>query len=540
MNINIDRQKYGLYFSDNDGFKFIKKRDNFSPLRFSLIEKSLPGNIEILQLEVKNNSSKTIYINSFLVTEFVLKNFELTEILENGWQQCSFSGYRNFLKPTKVKRIFLARDQNPFSFKKDYGYLDNSMVNEFYAQLGSKEKSIVIGAVTIKDQFTQIYLRKEKSGIRVRVTCQCDQLPLPPGKILKSEKIAIVEGSKNSTLEKFAALLKSENEIEKLPKPITALCCAYYAQGNKVDEKYLLNQLKTIDKLPRKTKLDFIEIDEGYCTRGDWLDSEKQFPSGMGYIVNEIKKRKMKAGIWIAPFVASRTSKLFKKHPDWFLKNNEGEYLEGRFTSPFDFLPFLSLRVLDPTHPNVQEYLKKVTKQFKDFGFELIKIDFVYPICFTTNFYKKMTRNQAIRAGFEIIKKAAGENIYLLSGISPLSPLVGILDFCRIGLDTTNPFVYPFPIIRNLVNNFMLSENLRNCEARQFLNNYIWINDADCLVLNSKSGLNANLVKKHESFIKKYRGNIWLGDDLSKLNSDQIKSVSDLTLASGTNIGSPA
>ena len=517
----------GVYLSDKSGgFKFVDLRPNPSnpfKLSLSLSEQNPEENIRILKLKITNKSDKDIAINSLLIQEYVISDFNIKEVLENGWQQCSFSGYRNNIKPTKRKRVFLVRDQNPFSFRKDFGYLKNSMVNEWYTQLVGTKKSTVIGAITTRDQFTQIYLRQEGKNLRIRITCQLDGVILEPGQEISSEKIAIITGSKEDVLEKFADLLIIENKIRKLAKPIKGLCCAYYAQGNNVNEKYILDQLHTIDKLPGKPRLDIVQIDGVALPWGDWPEAiEKHFPSGLKFIVREINKRGMKAGIWIAPFVASPNSQLFKEHPSWFIKNKNNKFIEGRFSSPFDFLPILSFRVLDPTHPEVQKYITKAIKYFVDCGFEHIKTDFTYPVCFSTNYYQKMTRAQALRKGFENIKKAAGKKVLIQNGITPLSPLVGILNFCRVGLDTVNPFVYTFPIIRNFVNNFMVKEALRNCEVRQFLNGKIWFNDADCVVLNPKSGISISLIDKQAKFIKKYKGTIWIGDNLAVLKENLV------------------
>lgn len=422
---------------------------------------------------------------------------------------------------TKRTSVFLKRDQNSYSFDPSYGYLDRSVVNEWYTQLVGNKKSVAIGAVTTKDQYSQVYIQKNGDNLAIRITSQFDGLPLRPQKEVFSETFAVVIGTKESSLEKFADILKEFSNIKKLTKPPTGLCCAYYHQGNTVDEKYILEQLDAIDRLPGKLGLDFIQIDAGYSPWGDWLDTKKQFPRGMEFIVKEIKKRGIKAGIWLAPFVASPSSNLFKKHPDWFLKDDNGNDFEARFTSPFDFLPFLQFRVLDVTHPEVKEYLTNVITQFKKWGFEFIKTDFTYPVCFNTNYFEPMTRVQAVRRGFEVIRKAAGKDIHIMSGITQLSPLIGLMDSVRVGFDTINPFVYGIPIIDRQVNHWMLSQDLRNCEARQFLNGKIWINDADCLVAKPNSGLSKEMLNKHFHFIRSYGGSRWIGDHLGRLGWDK-------------------
>jgi alpha-galactosidase len=61
-----------------------------------------------------------------------------------------------------------------------------------------------------------------------------------------------------------------------------------------------------------------------YSPFGDWLDTKEQILRGIDLFVKKIRKREMKAGIWIAPFVASPSSKLFKDRNNWFLKDING------------------------------------------------------------------------------------------------------------------------------------------------------------------------------------------------------------------------
>ncbi|MEK7498170.1 MAG: glycosyltransferase [Patescibacteria group bacterium] len=509
------KPKYGLFLKNRG--KVLSDKN----LVFNLEDNKEDKSTRLLRLRVKNIGKNSININSFLVGEFEISSHGINEILYNGWGQSSFSGYKPLDGYTRKSHFFLKRDQNPFSFRFDYGYLDKSIVNEWYTQLVGEDSAVVIGAVTTKDQYTQVYLNPNGSKLTIRITSQFDGLSLKPGEEVFSETIAIITGSSDSSLEKFGSLLKDLNGVKRLSKPPTGLCCAYYHQGNKVNEQYILEQLEAIDRIPGILGLEYIQIDAGYSPWGDWLDTKEQFPSGMESIVKEIKKRGMKAGIWIAPFVASPNSRLFKEHKEWFLKDDSENDFEARFTSPFDFLPPLQFRVLDVTNPQVKEYLTRVIKQFVDWGFEFIKTDFTYPICFCTNYHKPMTRVQAIREGFETIRKAAGDKIHIMSGITQLSPLVGLIDSVRVGFDTVNPFVYGIPIVDKFVNHWMLTQDLRNCKARQFLNGKVWINDADCLVIKKNSGLSKQVLDRHFQFIKNYGGSRWIGDHLGKLTWDR-------------------
>ena len=219
-------------------------------LVLGLEDKKLDKNTRLLRLKVHNLGKDNVNLKSFLVGEFEIGNLVINEILVNGWSQSSFSGYKPFNGYTRKSRFFLKRDQNPFSFETDFGYLEKSLVNEWYTQLVNEKEAVVIGAATTKSQFAQIYVRKNREKTTIRITSQYDSLLLKPGEEVFSEIIAIVLGSKERSLESFANLLRDLNEVKLSFKPISGLCCAYYHQGNKVDEQYILEQLWAIDKIP--------------------------------------------------------------------------------------------------------------------------------------------------------------------------------------------------------------------------------------------------------------------------------------------------
>lgn len=83
-------------------------------------------------------------------------------------------------------------------------------------------------------------------------------------------------------------------------------------------------------------------IDDGWygrsttvnCDLGDWLVNKNKFPNGLSLIVEKVNRLGMKFGIWIEPEMVSKTSDLYKKHPDWILgyeKYPQYENWHGRF-----------------------------------------------------------------------------------------------------------------------------------------------------------------------------------------------------------------
>ena len=90
-----------------------------------------------------------------------------------------------------------------------------------------------------------------------------------------------------------------------------------------------------------------------------------QFPEGMKWLADEIRKLGFKPGLWMAPFGTGSTN-FYKAHTDWFLHDAAGKPIRcwnGRFT-------------LDPTVSEAREHLKRIfDKASHDWGYEFFKID---------------------------------------------------------------------------------------------------------------------------------------------------------------------
>lgn len=78
------------------------------------------------------------------------------------------------------------------------------------------------------------------------------------------------------------------------------------------------------------TGTDLFIMDAGWENNyGDWEPHPKRFPNGLKPITDHIRKRGMKAGLWMGLASVDKSSKLFKEHPEWAIydKNGEPAYL---------------------------------------------------------------------------------------------------------------------------------------------------------------------------------------------------------------------
>lgn len=57
---------------------------------------------------------------------------------------------------------------------------------------------------------------------------------------------------------------------------------------------------------------------------GDWVVDTAKFPNGLKPVFNHIKSLGMKPGLWISLATADKSSRVFREHQDWFVKDRDG------------------------------------------------------------------------------------------------------------------------------------------------------------------------------------------------------------------------
>jgi alpha-galactosidase len=105
---------------------------------------------------------------------------------------------------------------------------------------------------------------------------------------------------------------------------------------------------------------------------GDWVVDNKKFPKGLKFTFDYIRSLGMKPGLWISIGSSNSNAKVFKEHPEWFVKNSSGQTgnLHTATTADNDF--YSSCLGTEWT-----EYIKKkILSLVKDYGLGYAKLDF--------------------------------------------------------------------------------------------------------------------------------------------------------------------
>lgn len=241
---------------------------------------------------------------------------------------------------------------------------------------------------------------------------------------------------------------------------------------------------------------------------GDWEVNER-FPS-LEEVASKIKEYGYTPGVWLAPFSVAETSDLFKNHPEWIVKDNNGNPIVAYENWN------KKIYALDTTHPEAQKWLLNLFIDLKSKGFDYFKIDFLFAGAIQGKRYLNVTPVEAYRIGMETIRKATGDSFVLGCG-APLLPSIGYVDGMRISADTAPYWDLNGPDI-GYPNAYFA---LRNVITRSFMNNVWWWNDPDCLMLRKEETQLSDNHRQLYTYVSLLLDNMIIQSDNLSLNIDK-------------------
>jgi alpha-galactosidase len=150
----------------------------------------------------------------------------------------------------------------------------------------------------------------------------------------------------------------------------------------------------------------------------------------MAALAEKIRSTGRKAGLWLAPFLVARSSRLFREHPDWMLRD-EHRHMVSAGINWGD-----RLYALDSSNPAVLDWLATLMKRARGLGFDFLKLDFLYAGALPGMRAGGLPREAAYRRSMQVMREALGEDAYLLACGAPILPSLGIADALRVGPDT--------------------------------------------------------------------------------------------------------
>ncbi|MFT3936909.1 MAG: alpha-galactosidase [Chitinophagaceae bacterium] len=155
-------------------------------------------------------------------------------------------------------------------------------------------------------------------------------------------------------------------------------------------------------------------IDDGWQTNyGDWIIDKKKFPNGLKPVFDYIKSLGMKPGLWVSVGSASSSSDVFKKHPEWFVRDASQNFFNLHIND--------SLMRTACFGTGWYGYIKDVlSKLMLEYGLEYMKLDFTVVTspyrfndketgCYATNHAGHKDHNESLFTNYESVWKLFDE-----------------------------------------------------------------------------------------------------------------------------------
>jgi len=457
----------------------------------------------------------------------------------NGWQSWSINyllGYNDKFPSSFVKlgrKVLENQDKT----------LKGRFQSEFHSVITDKssKSSLILGFITLKDQFSRILMDKLELNGKIQWLCaysQTDSIQLCDlNEGLMSSEILIISLVNNP--EPYEVLYEICNfggilaNVKNLQKEVSSGWCSWYYYYTKVTEQDVLSNLDYFKK-HKDLDISLIQLDDGYQTGiAEWgIYNDKfnsKFPHGLKWLTEQIHNSGFKAGLWVAPFFITRKSSIFENHPDWLLrKDNNRKIIANNNWWGFQY-------GLDLSIDKAVEYIKDIGKIVAEkWNFDFLKIDFIYASEVIEAKYKnpKFSRAQILRRGVKAIRDGLGDNRTLLGCGAPLGPCVGLVDVMRIGADTAAVWTHLEPLMEDFVKvvSCNLKAALRSTIQRSYMHQTWWINDPDCVVVReNKSKLTYDEVILQLTVFGLSGGQFLISDDEKLVNQQRIELLKRLS-----------
>lgn len=380
----------------------------------------------------------------------------------------------------------------------------------YYTYIRNKDEFTFAGSLDESRGYTIFYHNRD--GKQLKIAKDLEGLTLRAGERYKLFDLYFCKGSRDEVFDSYFAELA-------IDKPRESKLCGYTSWYNlfgKIDEKSIMRDLDGLKKADIGATI--FQIDDGYqAAVGDWLETDNEkFPSGMKKLCEEIHSRGFKAGLWLAPYLCARNSRVAAEHPDWLVKK-DGKPVIGN-------VGWGGAYVLDSTNAEVKKYLEKVfSVVLNDWGYDMVKLDFLYAAAMYPKNCK--TRGELMTDAMQFLRACVGEKWLLGCGV-PLFPAFGTCDFCRVGSDVDLSFRER--IFSRLTNNEIVStyNAMTSSAFRQHLDGRAFVCDPDVFFLRDKNLKFTEAQKKLlATFNSLVGGVLFVSDNAGDFSEEQKKTA---------------
>lgn len=303
----------------------------------------------------------------------------------------------------------------------------------WYTYVGGATSALFAGAVQAQRlrPWVQVGLDAGGEGVRVRLVSGAsgEQVAVESGETVSGEPWWVEAGDDlEGVMTRYGHALPSRRWTA--PAVADAGWNSWYDLWDDVDEQGVRDNVPLATALlephlPAAAPPLRIVVDDGWQVAwGEWEPNAK-FPSGLDGLATDLHGQGYEVGVWLAPLLVTEDSSLIADHPDWFLPADDA----------YDHAINGTMFVLDVTHPGAAAHLTEVISRIVSWGYDFLKIDFLFAGSWEAPRFQAMTGLQAYHLALGLIRAAAGEDTILLAVGAPPLPSFPHVDAWRVGPD---------------------------------------------------------------------------------------------------------
>ncbi len=484
-------------------------------------EFSISINDNSVSAGIKNRGSQPIFLHDVYIR---FAPSEISDTLKSDeWME--FINSFNFGVSSGVKKVGLSNSHLPSN-------PDSSMVYILYNRV-SKKAYMLSACLPFSGDYTSFKALHDSLHLEgdfgVEIKSTQERLLQPGNKVSTTAVQCMTENNPQELLQ-----ILGRQYHAKIERPLKEVKIGWnswdYFAGAITSQNIYDNQRKAQESLPDSVR--YFVIDEGYEPRWGVWEANWKFPEGLDNFCKKIKSAGGVPGIWTSPLLVNTYTDIYLNHPEWFAHDKSGNIA----TKAYSYGP---MAFLDTTRKDVQDFIYNTFAALKQAGFKYFKVDFTQEILHAETFFDKtIPRGALIRIAFDTIRKAIGDDAYLLACGAPYQSVIGIADACRTTGDIHNFWGHVLQAATQISTKWWMNRNL-------------WNNDPDFLIVRSSetstvsqlnrkykpkpfsinnywlAGREMNLqeVKAYAMLVYLSAGDIMLSDDLNTLNETGLEII---------------
>lgn len=271
---------------------------------------------------------------------------------------------------------------------------------------------------------------------------------LKPGETIRYEQIVLTRSTDwVDLLDRFGSAIATANGIGQVKNAAFTGWATWDYYGFKFSAEDIHGNVAELRKIAPSANL--VQIDAGWFTeRGDFSTVRPDLPGGIKGMAARIKAAGMMPGLWIDGFRADMSSEIFKRHPEYFLRDQDDKIIvDHNKNKGWNHVFF------DYSHPGARAYMVECIRVIReDWGIPYFKIDFmryglnqeirnnVPSLKLVKAHDPTITDVERMRLGLRTMRDAVGQENYLLGCSAVFGPCIGFVDGMRTAGDINPNF----------------------------------------------------------------------------------------------------